>query len=194
MTPDDLVLTPGGLRFRGRTFPASIGRGGVVADKREGDGGTPAGIHHVVGLLFRPDRIAAHRLPRWAEPIGPRELWCDAAGHTDYNHLVRAPFAASHERLRRADPLYDLILVTDWNWPHAIPGKGSAIFLHQWRRPGAPTAGCIAVARHDLLWIARRAAPGTRLIVPQSLCGLPWGKYPGGSPAAGGDGGSAPVR
>lgn len=167
--PDDMVLTPAGLRFAGRLIPCSIGRGGVSAEKREGDGATPAGIHRIVGLLYRPDRIA--RPAPWAEPIGPRDLWCDDSSHPAYNHWVRAPLAASHERLRRPDPLYDLVLVTDWNWPDARAGRGSAIFLHQWRRARYPTAGCIAVARRDLIRLARQAAPGTRLIVPESLAG-----------------------
>lgn len=167
--PEDMVLTPAGLRFAGRLIPCSIGRGGVSADKREGDGATPAGIHRIVGLLYRPDRIP--RPAPWAEAIGPRDLWCDEGGHPAYNHWVRAPFAASHERLRRADPLYDLVLVTDWNWPEAQAGQGSAIFLHQWRRPRYPTAGCIAVARRDLIRLAAEAAPGTRLVVPTTLSG-----------------------
>lgn len=167
--PEDMVLTPAGLRFAGRLIPCSIGRGGVSAAKREGDGATPAGVHRIVGLLFRPDRIA--RPAPWAEPIGPQDLWCDDSGHPAYNHWVRSPFAASHERLRRADPLYDLVLVTDWNWPEARAGQGSAIFLHQWRRPRYPTAGCIAFARRDLVRLAAEAAPGTRLVVPAALSG-----------------------
>lgn len=164
-----MVLTPAGLRWGGRLIPCSIGRGGVSAAKREGDGATPAGIHRIAGLLYRPDRLA--KPAPWAEPIGPRDLWCDESGHPDYNQWVRAPFSASHERLRRADPLYDLVLVTDWNWPGATAGQGSAIFLHQWRRPGYPTAGCIAFARRDLIRLAREAAPGTRLVVPHELAG-----------------------
>lgn len=167
--PEDMVLTPAGLRFAGRLIPCSIGRGGVSSAKREGDGATPAGVHRIVGLLFRPDRIA--RPAPWAEPIGPQDLWCDDSGHPAYNHWVRSPFAASHERLRRADPLYDLVLVTDWNWPEARAGQGSAIFLHQWRRPRYPTAGCIAFARRDLVRLAAEAAPGTRLVVPETLSG-----------------------
>lgn len=164
-----MVLTPAGLRFAGRLIPCSIGRAGVSAAKREGDGATPAGVHRIVGLLYRPDRLA--RPAPWAETIGPRDLWCDDSTHPAYNHWVRAPFDASHERLRRADPLYDLVLVTDWNWPKAAPGQGSAIFLHQWRRPRHPTAGCIAVSRRDLVRLAADAAPGTRLVVPEALSG-----------------------
>lgn len=169
MTPRDLVLTPLGLRFMGRRFPCSIGRGGIRADKREGDGATPVGTHRIIGALYRPDRIARGAVPDWAVPIEPGDLWCDAPDDPDYNHLVRAPFQASHERLRRADRLYDLVLTTDWNWPHAVPHRGSAIFLHCWRKPHHPTAGCIALDRHDLLWIMNRIDYRSRLIVPP-LC------------------------
>lgn len=164
MTPDDLVLTPQGVRFAGRLWPCTIGRGGITARKREGDGGTPAGIHRIVGMLYRPDRMA--RPVRWAVPIGPGDLWSDDVNDADYNLMVRAPYTASHERLRRSDPLYDLILLTDWNWPQAVRGRGSAIFLHQWRRPGFPTEGCIAFSRRDLHRIAQRIMPQSRVIVP----------------------------
>lgn len=181
MTPADIVLTPMGVRFRGRVFPCSIGRTGVTTQKHEGDGATPAGLHRITGLWFRPDRIHHAKLPRTARPIGPRDLWCDAPGHPAYNRPVRAPFDASHEALRRADPLYDLILTTDWNALPTVPGKGSAIFLHIWRRPGYRTAGCIAFARADLLWIARRLSPDSRLLVRP--CGSLFTKYPGGEAA-----------
>lgn len=131
--------------------------------KREGDGATPRGVHRIVGMLYRPDRIAPP--VDWAVPILPGDLWSDGVDDPDYNHMVRAPHPFSHEALRRADPLYDLVLITDWNWPHAKAGRGSAIFLHRWRRPGYPTAGCVAFAPRDLLWIARRLRPETRLIV-----------------------------
>ncbi|MBL9073609.1 L,D-transpeptidase family protein [Tabrizicola sp.] len=165
MTPADLVVTPMGLRFLGRVFPCTVGRGGIVAadDKREGDGATPAGVHRLVGMLYRPDRMA--RPAVWAEPIGPADLWSDDPGDKYYNNMVRAPHGFSHERLRRPDPMYDLILITGWNWPDAEPGRGSAIFLHQWRRPGAPTAGCVALSRRDLHWIAPRLSLRTRLVV-----------------------------
>ena len=50
-------------------------------------------------------------------------------------------------------------------WPEAEPGRGSCIFIHQWRRPGYPTAGCVAFRRDHLRQIARRITPDTRLIV-----------------------------
>lgn len=166
-SPADLVLSPTGLRFQGRRYPCTIGRSGITRDKHEGDGATPAGLHRIMGALFRPDRLPRTAVPAWAEPILPGDLWSDDSRDAAYNQHVRAPYAFSHEAMRRADPLYDLVLVTDWNWPEARPGKGSAIFLHTWRRRVAPTAGCIAFARRDLLQIAGAIIPGqTRLIVP----------------------------
>ncbi|EPX87526.1 Uncharacterized protein putative in bacteria [Rubellimicrobium thermophilum DSM 16684] len=160
---DDLVLTPTGLRAFGRRLPCSFGRGGLTADKREGDGCTPKGTHAILGLLWRPDRM--HRPAERARPIRPGDLWSDDPRDRDYNRMVRAPHPWSHERLRRPDPLYDLVIVTGWNWPRPEPGRGSAIFLHRWRRPGAPTAGCIALHPRDLRWIAARLTPRTRLVV-----------------------------
>lgn len=163
MKATDLVVTPTVLRFMGRSFPRSVGKGGISSRKREGDGATPRGTHHLVGMLYRPDRIA--KPADWALPIHIGDLWSDDPGHEDYNTMVRAPYPHSHERLSRADPLYDLVIITDWNWPYAVKGRGSAIFIHRWRKPGHPTEGCIGLRAGDLAWIAPRIRHETRLIV-----------------------------
>ncbi|WP_293573878.1 L,D-transpeptidase family protein [Phaeobacter sp.] len=159
-----MVLTPKGLRFRGRLLPCSIGKGGLSPTKIEGDGATPIGCHRIVGLYYRADRVA--KPTSWAQPISHRDLWSDAADDPRYNTHVHRPYGCSHETLHRGDPLYDLILITDWNWPKATPGHGSAIFLHQWRRPGFPTEGCIAFSRTHMRWLVRNIELGTRLMVP----------------------------
>lgn len=163
MTPLDMVVTPTGLRFLGRRFPCTLGRGGITDAKREGDGATPRGTHRIVGMMYRPDRMA--RPADWAVPIRPGDLWSDDPRDEDYNLMVRAPHPFSHEDLRRADPLYDLVLIIDWNWPRAERGRGSAIFVHRWRRPSHPTAGCIALHPGHLAWIARRIRFESRLVV-----------------------------
>ncbi|MEL7091824.1 MAG: L,D-transpeptidase family protein [Pseudomonadota bacterium] len=163
MKPHDMVVTPTGLRFAGRRFPCTVGRGGVTDKKAEGDGATPRGTHRLVGMLYRPDRLA--RPTNWALPIRPGDVWSDDPRAEDYNHIARAPYPFSHEQLCRADPLYNLIILTDWNWPYAVPGRGSAIFIHRWRRPGYPTEGCIGLDPRDLAWIAPRIRFETRLIV-----------------------------
>ena len=146
-----------------RHFACTVGRGGVTDNKREGDGATPRGQHRIVGMLYRPDRIA--KPTDWALPIGYGDLWSDDPNHEDYNLMVRAPYPYSHEKLRRADPLYDLVLILDWNWPYAVKGRGSAIFIHQWRRPVYPTEGCVALSRRDLHWIAPRIKHESRVYI-----------------------------
>lgn len=163
MKPSDLVLTPRGLRAFGRLMPCTIGRSGLTDRKREGDGATPRATMRLIGMLYRPDRLS--KPADWALPIKPGDLWSDDPRDEDYNFMVRAPYAPSHENLRRPDPLYDVILLTDWNWPYPVKGRGSAIFIHQWRAPGHPTAGCIALARRDLHWLLPRIRHATRLII-----------------------------
>ncbi|MBM7067155.1 L,D-transpeptidase [Actibacterium sp. 188UL27-1] len=163
MRSTDLVVGRWGVRFRGRHFPAAIGKGGLTRDKREGDGATPCGAHRIVGLLYRPDRVA--RPTDWAVAIRPGDLWSDDPRDPDYNLMVRTPHRFSHEQLRRADPLYDMVLLTDWNWPEGRRGRGSAIFLHAWRKPRHPTEGCIAFRPDHLAWIVRRIGYETRVII-----------------------------
>ena len=163
MTPNDLVLTPFGIRFQGQIYPCTLGQGGLSHHKREGDGATPRGTHAITGMYYRPDRLA--RPAPWALAIRPGDLWSDAPIDPAYNTAVRAPYGHSHETLRRADRLYDIILITDWNTP-AKPHLGSAIFLHRWRKPGHPTEGCIAFRPADLRRIAKKISRRSRLIIP----------------------------
>ncbi|MEC7762742.1 MAG: L,D-transpeptidase family protein [Pseudomonadota bacterium] len=167
MTPGrfDLVVNRWGARFAGRRFPVAIGRGGMTDDKREGDGATPVGVWHLMEGGYRADRTTRPRVPFGMGATGPQDLWCDAPDDPAYNHAVTAPYPASHERLRRSDPLYDIYIVTDWNWPVAEPGKGSAIFVHCWRGPRKPTAGCLAFRPDHLRWILARWTPRSRVVV-----------------------------
>ncbi|TPE52068.1 L,D-transpeptidase family protein [Amaricoccus solimangrovi] len=167
MTPH-LFVGPWGARFAGRRFPCAVGRGGIGAKRSEGDGVTPAGAHRLEALLYRPDRAigrAGARALRGGRAIGPRDGWSDDPADPAYNTAVSLPRAACHERLRRADPMYDLVGVLDWNRHPVVPGRGSAIFLHLWRRPRRPTAGCVAFRGADLVWILARWTPRSRVIV-----------------------------
>jgi L,D-peptidoglycan transpeptidase YkuD (ErfK/YbiS/YcfS/YnhG family) len=130
--------------------PCALGRGGIVRVKREGDGGTPAGIHRLVGVLYRPDRLGrpATRLP--VAPIRRNDGWCDDPLDRRYNRPVPLPFGASHERLWRDDNLYDIVVILDYNLARPVANRGSAIFLHLAGTGFAPTAGCVAVAAETM--------------------------------------------
>jgi L,D-peptidoglycan transpeptidase YkuD (ErfK/YbiS/YcfS/YnhG family) len=143
-----------------RVFPCALGRSGLVARKREGDGGTPVGRFPFRRLLFRADRVPhiETRLP--ALHIAPDDGWCDDPADAAYNRPVRLPYAARHERMWLDSRLYDLVVVIGHNDDPVVPGAGSAVFLHLARDDWGPTGGCIAFAQADLLEILAEATAG----------------------------------
>lgn len=144
------VTADGRLRFQGALFRCALGKGGVRADKREGDGATPAGLMPLRRVLYRADRTAPPAARVRVEPIAPEDGWCDDSGHPDYNRQIRLPHPARHEVLWREDGLYDIIGVLGWNDAPAERGRGSAIFLHIARADYGPTEGCIALDAREL--------------------------------------------
>ena len=165
-TSSDLVIHRWGARFMGRRFACAIGQGGIGTKQREGDGVTPIGCFNIIGGAYRSDRCAPTPALDLFKPIGPRDIWCDDPADPRYNQPYRCfNYRYSHEKLRRNDPIYDIVGFLDYNWPNAIAGRGSAIFLHIWRAPRMPTQGCIAFNRADLLWILSRFGAKSRVIV-----------------------------
>ena len=146
-----------------RSWRCALGRGGVRADKREGDGATPAGRFALRRVLWRADRLARPETGLSSTAIDPGDGWCDDPGHAAYNRPVRLPFPASHERLWRADGLYDVVVVPGHNDAPPVPGLGSAVFLHVARADYGPTAGCVALALPDLLEVLAGCGPETVL-------------------------------
>ncbi|WP_135465614.1 L,D-transpeptidase family protein [Crenalkalicoccus roseus] len=144
-------VTPDGLlRLGGAVWRCALGRGGIRADKREGDGATPAALMPLRRVLYRADRVAPPVCTVPVEPIGPGDGWCDDPAHPDYNRPIALPHPARHERLWREDALYDIVGVLGWNDAPVVRGRGSAIFLHLARPDYAPTEGCVALAERDL--------------------------------------------
>jgi L,D-peptidoglycan transpeptidase YkuD (ErfK/YbiS/YcfS/YnhG family) len=163
---DLIVAADGVAEWNGRRLRCALGRGGIRADKQEGDGATPVGRWRMRALLFRPDRIA--RTPLTGLPLRglrPEDGWCDDAADPLYNKPVKLPFRARAERLWREDGIYDLLVVLGYNDDPPEPGKGSAIFLHVARPDFSPTEGCVAIGRPDLEIIAATANNGSSVIV-----------------------------
>jgi len=145
------VFADGRLVFGRMVCRAAIGRGGLVAHKEEGDGGTPLAVLPLRRVLYRADRVARPQAVVPVEPIAPEDGWCDDPSHRDYNTMIRLPHEARHEELWRRDAMYDVIGVLGWNDAPVQRGRGSAIFLHIARPDYAPTEGCVAVSLADLL-------------------------------------------
>ena len=133
--------------------------------KREGDGGTPLGRFAVRQVLYRADRIRRPRTPLPVRAIRADDGWCEDPADRNYNRLLKLSPRNSADRLTRSDHLYDLILVLGYNDRPRVRGKGSAIFVHLARPDFSPTAGCIALNRHDLTMLLAELRRGSSLMV-----------------------------
>jgi L,D-peptidoglycan transpeptidase YkuD (ErfK/YbiS/YcfS/YnhG family) len=155
----------GWLTADGWTVPVALGRGGILANKREGDGGTPRGIFHPLQLWWRADRHARPPTLLAARPIRPEDAWCEDPGDRRYNRPVRLTSHEAGDRLTREDHLYDFIIEIDHNSGPRIAGRGSAVFLHLARTNFSATAGCISMTKSAMLRLLRRMGPQTRIII-----------------------------
>ena len=161
-----LVELEGGVwRERMAPVPAVLGRAGIApaGAKREGDGKTPSGVFPL-GIAFGYGATCDTRLPY--RMAGPDDYWIDDPASPHYNRWVRGPRPAfSHERLRRSDAQYTYGIVVEYNTAPVTPGAGSAIFLHVWRAPNTPTAGCVALSETDMARLLRLLDPSLRPVV-----------------------------
>ena len=153
------------LRFGSLAFPCALGRSGVTHLKREGDGATPAGRHRLLSLYVRRDRLPGPRTQVPAHPMRRDDAWCEDARDGRYNRPVRLPARPGHDSMWRADHLYDVCGVLDWNFRPRINGRGSAIFLHLCRPGFGPTAGCIALRAGDLKRLLSAVGPRPEFVV-----------------------------
>jgi L,D-peptidoglycan transpeptidase YkuD (ErfK/YbiS/YcfS/YnhG family) len=155
----------GWLTAGGRTVPVALGRGGVRANKREGDGGTPKGTFRPRRLWWRADR---HPRPLTFLPvraIRPEDAWCEDPSSRHYNQPMRLHREQSGDRLRRDDHLYDFIVEIDHNSSPRISGRGSAVFLHLARENFSPTAGCVSMTKATMLRLLARLGPKTKIVI-----------------------------
>ena len=139
------------LNVEGVVFRCALGRAGISAFKREGDGATPLGRLRLLGGYIRNERHPMRRSGLVLTSIHADMGWCDAPSDANYNRPVLLPFRASHEKMLRGDPLYDVCIVLDWNIRPRRRNGGSAIFMHLARPGFRPTEGCVAVERRAML-------------------------------------------
>lgn len=166
----------------GNSIPVSVGRSGLAWGrglhqeassenvKREGDMKAPAGIFSLgTAFGYAESPPEGSRYPY--RMVTEHDFFVDDGNSPEYNQWVRLPGGVSaaetrwksFEKMRRKDGLYELGIVVNHNTEPAVPGFGSAIFLHLWRGPGQPTAGCTAMSRPDLVellsWLESDAHP-----------------------------------
>ena len=147
------------------SLPVALGRGGVKANKREGDGATPRGTFRLKRLWWRAERHARPATLLPAQRIKPDDGWCEDPSDRHYNRPVKVPPQAKADRLARADALYDFIVEIDHNTRPRVAGRGSAVFIHVARPHLAPTTGCVALELISLRRLLARVGPRTRIVV-----------------------------
>ena len=155
----------GWLTADGWTIPVALGRGGIKANKREGDGGTPRGVFLPRRLWWRADRYVRPRTFLPVRAIRAEDAWCEDTADRHYNQPIRLERGAAGDRLKRDDHLYDFIVEIDHNTRPRVAGRGSAVFLHLARENFSPTAGCVSMTRSNLLRLLRRMGPQTRIVI-----------------------------
>jgi L,D-peptidoglycan transpeptidase YkuD (ErfK/YbiS/YcfS/YnhG family) len=146
-------------------IPVALGRVGIVANKREGDSGTPKGTFRPRRLWWRADR---HKRPETFLPIraiGSEDAWCEDPHSRNYNRPIRLDRDHIGDRLKRDDHLYDFVIELDHNTSPRIAGRGSAVFLHLAREKFSATAGCVSMTKPAMLRLLRRLGPQTKILI-----------------------------
>ena len=154
------VLLAGAL-----ALPVALGRSGIRASKREGDGGTPRGRFRLVRLWWRADRSLRPATLLPTRRITPDLAWCEDPADRRYNRPFRRSADEPGDRLWRDDHLYDFIVEIDHNTRPRMAGRGSAVFVHVQRPARLPTAGCVALPAGPLRKLLMRAGQTTRIVI-----------------------------
>ena len=116
-------------------------------------------------ILYRADKLSKPESLLPTDAIHHNDGWCDAPEDINYNHPVKLPYNASHEKMWRDDDLYDVVVILGHNDNPPISGAGSAIFFHVAKADYSPTEGCVALPLPTLLSVLKECRPGDRLSV-----------------------------
>jgi L,D-peptidoglycan transpeptidase YkuD (ErfK/YbiS/YcfS/YnhG family) len=154
-------LSRGVLLAGARAIPVVLGRAGIAADKREGDGATPRGRFRLTRLWWRPDRAPRPRSLLPVRRIDRALAWCENPADRRYNRPFRRSANEPGDRLWRDDHLYDLVIEISHNTRPRIAGRGSAVFIHVARPDRSATAGCVALDAGELRRLLARLGPHT---------------------------------
>ena len=167
--------TAGCWSSAGGPWRVYLGFAGVSGHHTEGDGTTPTGTFGIAPVLYgvAPDpgvRFEYHRLvcgDWWDEDPS-------SAAYNSFQHVrcgERPRFGGSSEALWRSTRAYVHFAFLRYNVGPAVPGRGSAIFIHA--DLGHPTNGCISLPRAHLVSLLRWLRPGAGpLVVVGTAAGI----------------------
>ena len=144
-------------------FKCCIGKNGITKRKKEGDYKTPSGNFAIEELFFRKDRINKPKTSLKVNKIKQSMGWCDDINHPKkYNQMIKINSKIKHEKLKRDDNKYDLLIPISYNRKNPKVGLGSCIFIHL-NKNFKPTAGCIALKKKDFLIMLKLIGKNTKI-------------------------------
>tara|TARA_B100000029_G_scaffold451144_1_gene475486 strand:+ start:180 stop:671 length:492 start_codon:yes stop_codon:yes gene_type:complete len=153
------------LYFHDYKIKCAIGKSGISAYKREGDGCTPKGIFKFKYIFYRKDKISKLKTKLKKIAIKKNMGWCDDPKSKFYNKLIKFPFKYSAEKLFLSKNIYDLILVINYNMKPIIKNKGSAIFIHIATKKYTPTKGCLAISKKNLKILLEKISIKSKIFI-----------------------------
>ena len=148
-----------------KKFICYVGKNGIGLKKREGDKITPKGRYKLIKIFYKKRQLNEIRTKIPKIEIKKNFAWCTDSNNKSYNSLINKPIGCEYEDLFRADDLYDIIIVLDFNYTSPKKYKGSAIFLHCSKNETKFTEGCIAMKKKDLLKLIPRITLSCNLII-----------------------------
>jgi len=153
------------LYYLNYKIKCTIGKNGIAKNKKEGDLKTTKGIFKLKKIFYRKDRIKFIKTSLKKDSLKKNIGWCDDPTSKNYNKEIKFPFKDSAEKLWRKDNIYDIIIILNYNFNPIIKNKGSAIFLHICKKNYAPTKGCVAINKKDMMDLLANIKNNTKLII-----------------------------
>jgi D-alanyl-D-alanine dipeptidase len=168
-------------------YPVTVGRTGLafgrglhgdgpslpgVPAKHEGDGKAPAGAFALpTGFSYDPKALGfTPKMPM--HHVTADTICVENPGSRKYNAIfdestAGMPDWTGPDRMLRKDGLYKNGLFVAHNTDPVSPGAGSCIFIHSWRGPDSPTAGCTAMEPGRVVELLRRLDPARSPVMVQ---------------------------
>ena len=148
-------------------YTARLGKSGLSANRREGDGTTPTGTFRIGRTMYgnepNPGVTFAYRRLRCGD-------WWDedprSPTYNSFQHVrcgVRPPFGGASEGMWQQPKPYPYLAVIEYNTRPVVPGKGSGMFLHA--QTGGPTIGCVSLRKDQLRAVLRWLRPGAAPVI-----------------------------
>jgi L,D-peptidoglycan transpeptidase YkuD (ErfK/YbiS/YcfS/YnhG family) len=149
------------------SHPARLGRNGLAASRREGDGTTPTGTFRIGRTMYGNEadpgvRFAYRRLrcgDWWNEdPRSPT--------YNSFQHVAcgtKPPFVVNTPGMWQQPRAYPYLAIVEFNIHPLVPGRGSGIFLHA--QTGRATSGCISLRRDELADVLRWLRPAEEPVI-----------------------------